>query len=470
MNFNSPQFLLFFPTVVLLYCLVYRRERWRDLLLLVASYAFYMSWNWKYSGLILLSTVIDYVVGRALARAEDPHRRKRLLLTSLTTNLGLLGLFKYFNFFADVTGDGLHLLGIDADLSIFHHHLLLPVGISFYTFQTLSYTLDIYYRQIRDEPSFVKFALFVSFFPQLVAGPIVRAADFLPQLRTAPSFTRARVQSGMALMFRGLFKKVVLADLLAGLGVDAVFAHPSLYSSWTLLLALYGYSFQIYNDFSGYSDIAIGAARILGFELPINFDRPYLSQNPREFWTRWHISLSTWLRDYLYIPLGGNRGSPMRVKFNLLMTMFLGGLWHGAALNFVFWGIWHGLLLTVIRGPRRNRGGPPDGLPGRLLRRFGCFHLIAFSWLLFRIGSAQDLWLYLKGLLTFTGGSAFHPLYYAILGTAVVAHFVSRDWVDSVMERWAALPAPVQAVGYAALILFFSGVSFGAPAFIYFQF
>jgi D-alanyl-lipoteichoic acid acyltransferase DltB (MBOAT superfamily) len=465
MNFNSPQFFLFLPTVVFLYALVFRRASVRDLLLLSVSYVFYMSWNWRYAGLILLSTVVDYSIGRRLSHETRERIRKSLLITSLVTNLGLLGIFKYFNFFLDVGGSALSVFGMDLDFM--RHRLLLPVGISFYTFQTLSYTIDLYRRKIPHERSFIKFALFVSFFPQLVAGPIVRASQFLPQLHRKPNFTEQRFNTGLTLIFRGLFKKIVIADMLAGLGVDAVFANPAAFSSLDLLLAVYGYSFQIYADFSGYSDIAIGAARMLGYDLVINFNRPYMAQNVREFWTRWHISLSTWLRDYLYIPLGGSRASPARVRFNLMITMLLGGLWHGAALNFIFWGGWHGLLLIFARGASKS---PEASLAVRIRRRFLCFHLITFSWLLFRIGSWELLVDYVKGLLAFSGGSVLQPLFFFALALAFLTHFVSKDWVDRTLERFARLPVVVQSGAYAAIILLLVGLTFGSPAFIYFQF
>ncbi len=466
MNFNSAEFMVFLTVVLVLYAVVFRRELARNLLLLSASYFFYMSWNWKYAGLIALSTVVDYVVALALAGENRQGRRKRLLIVSLVLNLGLLGLFKYYNFFVDLAQGPLTVFG--HDVTFLQHHLLLPVGISFYTFQTLSYTIDVYRREIPCERNFVNFALFVSFFPQLVAGPIVRAAHFLPQLHRTPQVSEARFASGMWLMFQGLFKKIVIADLLAGLGVDAVFADPSRFSSLDLLLALYGYAFQIYNDFSGYSDIAIGVARMLGFELPINFNRPYLAENVREFWSRWHITLSTWLRDYLYIPLGGNRCGPWRVKFNLMVTMLLGGLWHGAAIHFVLWGCYHGLLLCAAHGTPRSA---PSASPlTRLRRQFVCFHLVVFGWLLFRIGTWDALASYLAGLAQLSGGTALSPLYVGVLALAFLTHVVPRSLFDTLARWWCQQPAFLQGAGYAGLVLAFVGLSLGTPSFIYFQF
>lgn len=466
MNFNSPEFLFFLPLTLVVYALVFRRERLRDAWLLAISYFFYMSWNWKYASLILLSTVIDHYVGRAMHASNDPKHRKRLLILSMVSNLGLLAVFKYYNFFLEVGQVAAGPLGLD--LAFLRHELLLPVGISFYTFQTMSYTLDIYRRELEPEPSFLKFSVFVSFFPQLVAGPIVRAADFLPQLRRTPEVTKERVHDGLRLVFQGLFKKIVVADLLAGLGVDAIFARPGDFSSIDLLFALYGYSFQIYCDFSGYSDIAIGTARIFGFELTKNFDRPYLAQNVREFWARWHISLSTWLRDYLYISLGGNRGTPRRTHFNLLMTMLLGGLWHGAAMNFVLWGAWHGLLLVFARGSTKFDTEAPAHVIVR--RRLLTFHLVVVSWLLFRVTSMQNFLDYSSGLLRLSAGTQLSPMYYAVLGVGVVLHVIPQSTAAGWGHRWCALPAPVQAVVYAGCLLLFAGLSLGTPSFIYFQF
>jgi D-alanyl-lipoteichoic acid acyltransferase DltB (MBOAT superfamily) len=464
-TFNSVLFLFFLPCVLVLYALVCTRESLRDWLLLCASYYFYMCWSWPYAGLLLLSTTIDYWVGIGLQTVESPRARKALMVASVTVNLAILGTFKYFNFFADLTAMAGHRLGLA--VPTVHHQLILPIAISFYTFHELSYIIDVYHRRIDCERRFVKYALFVVFFPQLVAGPILRASHFIPQLHRRPALSQARATRGFALIFRGLTKKIVLADMLAGFGVDAVFARPAAYSSLDLVMAIYGYSFQIYNDFSGYSDIAIGTACILGFDLNENFNRPYLAQGIREFWTRWHISLSTWLRDYLYIPLGGNRQGIWRQRANLMITMLLGGLWHGAAINFVLWGGWHGLLLCLAR--QRHR---PEARSWLVIwrRRLLCFHLVAFSWLLFRIRTAPDLATYLGGLTRMTGGTALPALFYGILAAAFVSHFLSQAWIERLGRSWLEVPRPLQAVAYAMLLVAFSGLTVGAPSFIYFEF
>lgn len=467
MNFTSPEFFLFLPMVLVGYVFVFHREHARNVFLLVASYVFYMSWNWKYAGLIAFSTLVDYSLGLGLGRSDRPAARKAMLVTSLCVNLGLLAVFKYFNFFMDTSGDVAGLLGLAFDPPVLR--VLLPVGISFYTFQTLSYSIDLYRRKIPVERSLLKFALFVSFFPQLVAGPIVRASEFLPQLQRTPNVTERRFHSGLLLVFRGLIKKCLFADLLAVLVVDAVFKNPADFSTWDLLLALYGYTFQIYNDFSGYSDIAIGIGRMLGFDLPTNFNRPYYARNVRDFWSRWHITLSTWLRDYLYIPLGGNRGTAARVRRNLMITMLLGGLWHGAALNFVLWGGYHGLLLILARG-RSPSADMPVPLRVRIRQRFVCFHLVVFGWLLFRIQSGADLWTYIQGVGALDFTSRIHPGYYAVLAAATLAHFTPQDVFARLGRRFVALPVPLQGAVYAGLILAITGLSVGGPNFIYFQF
>ncbi|MFK7898510.1 MAG: MBOAT family protein [Myxococcota bacterium] len=466
MNFNSPEFLFFFPAVLVLFALAYRNAVARNVLLLAASYFFYMSWNWKFAGLIALSTVVDYFLGLEMGRREDPRVRRALVGLSLAVNLGLLGFFKYFNFFVSSLAEGATFLGLD--WSIARYEILLPVGISFYTFQTLSYTLDLYRREIPVERSLLRFAVFVSFFPQLVAGPIVRAKDFLPQLQGEPGVSDDRVGRGFALVFRGLIKKVMIADLLAGLAVDSVFANPSLFSTWDLLIALYGYTFQIYYDFSGYSDIAIGAALIMGFELPENFRRPYLSQNMREFWTRWHISLSSWLRDYLYISLGGSRTGAIRTRVNLFLTMLLGGLWHGAAWNFVLWGAYHGILL-VLAGRGTDRAPMRSGF-GRLWRQVATFHLAVFGWLLFRVDNMADFSNYLEGLQKWTFETQLSPAFYAVLGIGALVHFLPPAGSSVSMQWLARSPLPIQAGVYVVLLLAFCAVTIGAPAFIYFQF
>jgi len=471
-NFNSLAYLVFLLTVVILYSAVWNRERARDVLLLIASYWFYMSWNWMYAGIILGSTVLDYVIGRLLYREKRLYLRRIYLATSLCANLGILALFKYYNFFAHSAEHTLDFFGYGVSLA--RLDFLLPVGISFYTFQTMSYTIDIYKGHLEEEKSFIKFAVFVSFFPQLVAGPIVRASQFLPQLHGARQVSATQFNVGITLILQGLFKKIVIADLLAALAVDAAFENPAGYSSFDLYLALCAYAYQIYNDFSGYSDIAIGSAQLLGFQLPENFNGPYLARGMKEFWSRWHISLSTWLRDYLYIPLGGSRRGESRTYFNLMATMLLGGLWHGAAMNFVLWGAYHGFLLVLThRFPTLLEGSLTQSNKfgvRRILRTIFTFHLILFGWLLFRISSMSMFQEFMAQLGTFSFRTSFSALFYGLLLLGIGMHAIPKHFVQQSRQRIAATPTPLFSGYIAALLLLLWGCSLGAPAFIYFQF
>ena len=343
MLFNSFVFLIFLGVVVPVFYALKTRQS-RNIFLLLASYFFYGYWDWRFCSLLLISTLVDFFVGRKLFITEGKAPRKRLLMTSIFANLGILGFFKYFNFFTDSFSTLISMFGGHADF--LHLNIILPVGISFYTFQTMTYSIDIYRGKLKPTHSFIDFALYVSFFPQLVAGPIERAAHLLPQLSEKFGATKAQFEKGAVLIIMGLFKKVMIGDT-AGRLVDRIFAQPELYKSPELLMALILFAIQIYADFSGYSSIARGTAKLLGIELMKNFEQPYLSANITEFWRRWHISLSTWLRDYLYIPLGGNRKGVRRTYINLMLTMLLGGLWHGASWNFVIWGGLHGVYLAI---------------------------------------------------------------------------------------------------------------------------
>jgi alginate O-acetyltransferase complex protein AlgI len=373
MLFVSFDFLLFIIPVLLLSWALAHVPLLRTGLLIAASYWFYMAGPrteplqppWYFVGLLLLSTVLDYVCShriaaeRARAKNGDVGARRRQnawLAVSLIGNLGLLGYFKYTNFFLGAFADVVHALG--ADVAVPYLELLLPIGISFYTFQTLSYTIDVWRGRLTPEPSFAKFALFVVFFPQLVAGPIVRAHEFLPQLHRPPQLSRENMSLGMYRILLGVFKKAVLGDWIAANFTDMVFAAPDTYTSLEILLALYAFTLQLYADFAGYSDIAIGVALLLGYRLPENFDRPYQSRNLGEFWRRWHMTLSTWLRDYVFFPLGGSRGSPGRVYFNLWLTMFLVGMWHGASWNFIIYSNVHALAMLFNRWNRLRPRGP----------------------------------------------------------------------------------------------------------------
>ncbi|HIG28076.1 MAG TPA: MBOAT family protein [Verrucomicrobiales bacterium] len=378
MLFNSTVFLQFFLAFMLLYWSARNHRTARNLLILAGSYFFYGWWDSRLLSLIIFSSLLDFHVGRKLSEETCSKKRKIWLTVSMTGNISVLCFFKYFGFFIDSLKTALDPLSLS--LSIPSMDIILPVGISFYTFQTMSYTLDIYRRQLKPTENWVQFMAYVAFFPQLVAGPIERARRLLPQFDRELSITRTDWNEGTWLILWGMFKKVVVADNLAPL-VEMSFSHPDP-TCITTVAGVFAFSLQIYGDFSGYSDIARGLARLLGFKIMLNFNLPYFACNLREFWNRWHISLSTWLRDYLYISLGGNRGTRFMTCRNLMITMLLGGLWHGAAWGFIIWGAWHGCGLIALRifGQRfKNRLPLPRPLSWLLTMSF-----IGYGWLLFR--------------------------------------------------------------------------------------
>jgi D-alanyl-lipoteichoic acid acyltransferase DltB (MBOAT superfamily) len=344
MVFTTTPFLVFILIVLPLYFAL--SHRWQNVMLLIASYVFYGWWDWRFLFLLLFSTVLDYLVGLGLVWPPLHVWRKPMLVASIVTQLSLLGVFKYYDFFAASLAELLAKTGWHVEPTLLH--LVLPVGISFYTFHTLSYTIDIYRGKFTPTTDFIAFALFISFFPQLVAGPIARASHLLPQMLLPRRPTLTQWHEGCYLFYWGLFKKIVVADTLARV-VDRSFANPSSLNTFSALATVYAFAWQIYGDFSGYTDMARGCSKWFGIELQINFNVPYLAVDPSDFWQRWHISLSSMLRDYLYIPLGGSRYGSARTMGNLMTTMLLGGLWHGASWTFVLWGFYHGLLLVVYR-------------------------------------------------------------------------------------------------------------------------
>lgn len=552
MLFPSFDFLLFIVPVLLATWALAHRPSARTIFLLAASMFFYVAAPktdpppppWYFVGLLVFSTVLDFSCGLGishqdeLARRGNPSEAARARRTknvifgvSLVGNLGLLGYFKYTDFFLATATDVAHALGLDwAAPSL---HLILPVGISFYTFQSLSYTIDVWRGRLTAERSFRKFALFVSFFPQLVAGPIVRADEFLPQLHRPPRLSAARMEEGLFLVFKGLVKKVVLGDWIAAQLTDAIFGAPEAYTSAELLIALYAFTLQLYADFSGYSDIAIGVAKLMGYEMPQNFDRPYQATNLGEFWRRWHMTLSTWLRDYLFFPLGGSRGSSARVYFNLWLTMFLVGMWHykqGTSWNFVIYANLHGLAIVFNRWNRiRDRSGPVAAkLPGWLaaigvtglvaalasqhllglsqVQAIGLgvfamvmfvvvavvpvtgrplntafhvlltFHFTVLSRVFFRAESFDVAKRMIAGLLAFDGhglrpGLVTPWIWLALVG-GLAYHFTPRAWVDvDGLRLFRRIPGPVLGLALALLGLGLMKLMAGGPkAFIYFQF
>lgn len=365
------------------------RHRAQNIILLFASYIFYGWWDWRFLTLIALSSVIDYFIGRAIHNSSNEKKRKLLVTASLCSNLSILGFFKYFNFFADSFTDLFNTIGFSADWVTLN--IILPVGISFYTFQTLSYTIDIYRKKLTPEKRFLDFALFVSFFPQLVAGPIERAAHLLPQITTTRQWTSEGFMRGVYLILFGLFKKVAIADS-AAVYVNEIFNADTPQAGINIAIATVLFAVQIYCDFSGYTDIARGIAKTLGFDFRLNFNLPYFSKNPQEFWQRWHISLSSWLRDYLYISLGGNKYGAIKTYRNLMITMLLGGLWHGAAWNFVIWGFYQGAILIIHR---LIRPGLEKVTPAHPIFHYVYillfFVVTCYGWLIFRAESMDQI-------------------------------------------------------------------------------
>jgi alginate O-acetyltransferase complex protein AlgI len=475
MLFCSLHFLFFFSAIFLVYWIMPWREA-RIWLLLGASFYFYASWNAWLALLIGVTAAMDYVLALGMDRTDSSARRKLLLGISLTVNLGVLGYFKYANFFLDSLTQTLHALGASASMPLLQ--VILPIGISFYTFEAINYTVDVYRHKIPAERNLAHFLLFILFFPHLIAGPIVRAKDFLPQIKRRKRWSWPRLHLGAQLFLLGMVKKLAVADRLA-LYVDPVFAHPERYGSHVAWLAMLGYALQVYCDFSGYSDMALGAAHALGYKLVKNFDLPYLSANIAEFWNRWHISLSSWLRDYLFIPLGGSRGGFWKTSRNLLVTFTLCGLWHGAGWPFVCFGFLQGLLLIGHRAFRRWCQTVPrlDALlrtpSGTALRIVVTFVSFCLSLVVFRAESLKGAGQMFGRLWDSPAEALTGPLSSISIVTplilAIVCHLLSRR---GLWPRWQArLPASALGLSYAcALVLSLMLAPSGSKPFIYFQF
>ena len=401
MLFNSIDFAIFLPVVFILYWFVFNRKlKLQNSFVVVASYFFYGWWDWRFLALILFSTIVDYAVGRQLRNVENKVNRRLLLLISILVNLGFLGFFKYYNFFLDNFVRAFSFFG--TDLGVNSLKLILPVGISFYTFQTMSYTIDVYRQKLEPTNDFIAFAAFVSFFPQLVAGPIERATNLLPQFNGRRSFEYAKAADGMRQILWGLFKKIVIADNCAEI-VNYTFNNPSELGGSSLLLGAVCFSFQIYGDFSGYSDIAIGTARLFGFSLRRNFAFPYFSRDIAEFWRRWHISLSSWFRDYLYIPLGGSRGGTWMVIRNTFIIFIVSGFWHGANWTFIVWGIINALCFLPLLLTKNNRRNMEIVAKGKLfpairdlLSILLTFGITTMAWIFFRAASVREAFAYVS--------------------------------------------------------------------------
>ena len=472
MTFNSLQYALFLPVVLL----IYRRlpHRGQNLLLLIASYIFYGAFDWRFLGLMWLSTVVDFAVGRVLANTDDEVKRKRAFAASLAVNLGVLGFFKYFNFFIDSGVELLQTFGLNPGEPVLR--ILLPVGISFYTFHGISYSFDVYRRKITPASDPLAFAVFIAYFPQLVAGPIGRAHVQLPQFENPRALpTREQIRSGVFLILLGLFKKVAIADALAPY-VNDVFAQQGR-ASWPMLIfGAYGFALQVYGDFSGYTDIARGSSRLFGVELLVNFEQPLLSRNYTQLWRTWHISLSTWLRDYLYVPLGGNRGGNSSMYRNLLITMTIGGLWHGAAWTFVIWGFSQGVFLVLHRilvPPHLAHTEPERWVFTRdVLPTLFNFTMFAGSLIIFRNANFSAVLRHFQNILTLNGGAVDGNAIFLLLGAIAAVAFIDiiqrNSGDEAVFVRFNPL---AQGAIYGAMILAVILFSGSAPVqFIYFQF
>ena len=473
MQFCSQKFFLFFLLIFALYWSL-RWRRIRVALLLAASFYFYASWNKWLALLICVSTLFDYLLALGIERSTVTWQRKLLLCLSLFANLGLLCYFKYANFFLLSLNEALKIAGVP---TWFHTlKVLLPVGISFYTFEAINYIVDVYRRRIPAERNLGDFMLFILFFPHLIAGPIVRARDFLPQIKRPKRWSWPRMYLGTGYFLMGLVKKLAIADRMAEY-VDPVFADPSAYRGSAIVFAAIAYAIQIYGDFSGYSDMAIGAAHKLGYKLTRNFNMPYLSVNISDFWHRWHISLSSWLRDYLFIPLGGSRGSRGQTMRNLLITMTLGGLWHGANWTFVFWGLLHGVFLVVHRAfhdfsktrPRLDRS--LQSIPGVVLCTLLTFTCVAVGWVFFRASTFGTAFTLLHRVAVWHSGLGTPIPMLNLKCTLVflaVCHAVGY-WVPW-RKLWR-MPAPIQGFAYAAALVLAQVLAPDAgKVFIYFQF
>lgn len=487
--FTQLYFWVFFGLVLLFYSIIYKHNTLRNAYLFIVSLFFYYKSGGYFFSLLILSTLVDYSAGIIIASTNKKYKRRFWLVISLVMNLGLLSYFKYAYFFTDIINQlfSTHFVvsnvlaqytnswfGASFDVST----IILPVGISFYTFQTMSYTIDVYRRKLKPVKNIVDFGFYVTFFPQLVAGPIVRASEFIPQLFQKYQLTKAEFSYAIFLILNGLIKKMLISDYLSINFIDRVFDNPSAFSGVENLLAVYGYAIQIYCDFSGYTDIAIGVALILGFRLPINFNSPYKATNITDFWRRWHISLSTWLRDYLYISLGGNRKGRIRQNINLLITMLLGGLWHGASLKFIIWGGIHGLLLMFHKGLKQMKWNiaTQHGW-GRFVSVFITFNLVCITWIFFRASDMQNIGAMFKQIITSFNINIlenFVKAYPTIITLLIMAYIV--HWLPSSFKEWYRglfIKTPLwlkMVVVVLIILILYQAKSSNIQPFIYFQF
>ena len=467
MFFNSLEYFVFLAIVLALYYSF--SHRWQNYMLLAVSYFFYGYWDYRFLSLMLISTVVDFFAGRIVDHAKTESKRRIFLAISMIVNLTFLGFFKYFNFFIDSAERVLSAAGMDYSAPVLY--VILPAGISFYTFESMSYVIDVYRRKVKSTDNFFDFALFIAFFPKLVAGPIMRIDDLLPQIERKRVVTSEHILSGVTLILVGLFRKVVIADAIGGV-VDVIFSNPAAHTTPELLKGIYLFALQIYCDFSGYSDIARGSSRLLGMDLMLNFDHPYFSANITEFWRRWHISLSTWFRDYLYIPLGGNRVAKWRGYLNTMIVFLVSGLWHGAAWTFVAWGGLHGLFLVVHRMLSGGKAAVENKRDWRwLLSVVFTFHCVLFAWIFFRAHGFGQAFAFINGIVALRGmetlGAVLPSILipWLLLFAIDIPQFMAKE--HTALLRW---PIAVRNVAIAGMLfLIFLGLGTRAP-FIYFQF
>jgi alginate O-acetyltransferase complex protein AlgI len=477
--FNSGFFLLFFIVVMFFYPLVVNKVRVRTWYLILFSLYFYYKTSGSFVLMLLVTSGINFLLGSWIYREKTRSAKTILISLSVIWNLAFMGYFKYTNFIIETVN-----YVFNGSLPV--QDIILPVGISFFTFQTMSYSLDIFFGKLKPVRNFADFTFFVCFFPQLVAGPILRASWFLPQINKYLSLNRERISHALLLIIAGLIKKGVIADYISINFVDRVFSNPSLFSGVENLLAVYGYGLQIYCDFSGYSDIAIGLATLLGFSIPPNFNFPYRASSITDFWRRWHISLSSWLRDYLYIPLGGNRKGKIRTHVNIMITMLLGGLWHGASWNFVFWGGLHGLALVIDKVLhatifRRSAAVMIRQLkPNPILTALGIFltfNFVSFTWIFFRSDSFANSWLMISRIFTKFDFSYFllwisqYRVVAVLIALGYLSHWIPKHFTIPLRKGLAKAPLPLQALAMAVVIwILFQFRSADLQPFIYFQF
>ncbi len=452
MFFTSGKYMVFLAVVFFAYWLLatIRRQRVPVLFILAASYYFYALWNPKFLAFVFLVSTVDFLTARGIGRSENQSRRKLLLWVSILTDIGALFTFKYFNFFSVSLAELLNKLGLHASPFVLQN-LILPLGLSFITFRSLSYVMDVYRKTMEPTTRYFDYLTFVAFFPTVIAGPVVRAKELLPQFAARPQLTSDEGTHAIFLIMLGLIKKVAIADFLANNLVGRVFDQPQLYSSVETLAAVYGYALQIYCDFSGYSDIAIGSALLLGFKLPINFNSPYRAVSLVDFWKRWHITLSNWLTDYVYFSIGGLRKRPFNLYRNVMLTMLIGGLWHGAAWTFVIWGGLHGLGLSVNRWwelrRRREKRKARQEWWVKALCTLATFHFVCLTWIFFRAATftqALDVIKRIAALQPGAGNLATPVL--TVLALGFLGHWLPKDAFEKIRSAWSWLPAPVQAV------------------------